>query len=485
MNNSNAREFPFVIIDGVFFQLSQKTGIARVWNALLSEWSKTEFAKNILVLDRDGTAPKLPGLRYRTIPRHGSIGYHEPVLLNSYGNGGEDAEFLQRICDEESADLFISTYYTTPISTPSIFMGYDMIPEMLGMDLSAPIWQEKRYGILHALHYITISASTAHDLANLFPYITSEQITVAHCGIESTFQPTTSQEIERFQASFNIDKPYILLVGNRLGTGGYKNSQLLFEALSQTTLRQKLAVVCVGGQPQLEKELENLASEIMVYVLALTDLELKAAYSGAVCLVYPSRYEGFGLPILEAMACGCPVITCRNSSIPEVAGDAAIYVSPDNPQELAMALDTVQELSIREELRVRGFAQARNFSWAKMSEETAKVIIQVGKENKERKLRQRDLVWLEFRRLQQCQKLRTEELQTTQAQLQTTQAQLQTTQAQLQATQAQLQTTQAQLQTTQAQLQTTQAEVEAMRSSKFWKMRQLWVDAKSYMGLDS
>ena len=85
-----------------------------------------------------------------------------------------------------------------------------------------------------------------------------------------------------------------------------------------------------------------------------------------------------------------------------------------------------------------------------MSEETAKVIIQVGKENKERKLRQRDLVWLEFRRLQQCQKLRTEELQTTQA-----------------------------------QLQTTQAEVEAMRSSKFWKMRQLWVDAKSYMGLDS
>jgi chromosome segregation ATPase len=76
-------------------------------------------------------------------------------------------------------------------------------------------------------------------------------------------------------------------------------------------------------------------------------------------------------------------------------------------------------------------------------------------------------------------------LQTTQAQLQTTQAQLQTTQAKLQTTQAKLQTTQAQLQTTQAQLQTTQAEVEAMRSSKFWKMRQLWVDAKSYMGLDS
>jgi glycosyltransferase involved in cell wall biosynthesis len=464
MTNSTEIELPFVIIDGVFFQLSQTTGIARVWQALLSEWSKTEFAKNILVLDRDGTAPKLPGLRYRTIPRHGSIGYHEPVLLNSYGDGGEDAEFLQRICDEESADLFISTYYTTPISTPSIFIGHDMIPEMLGMDLSAPVWREKRTSILYASHYITVSVNTANDLVKVFPFIEPNQVTVIPNGLEPIFSSACLGEIEQFRSKFNIDKPYILLVGSRLGTGGYKNSQLLFEALSQTTLRQKLAVVCVGGQPQLEKELENLASEIMVYVLALTDLELKAAYSGAVCLVYPSRYEGFGLPILEAMACGCPVITCRNSSIPEVAGDAAIYVSPDNPQELATALDTVQELSIREELRVRGFAQARNFSWAKMSEETAKVIIQVGKENKERKLRQRDLVWLEFRRLQQCQKLRTEELQTTQAQLQTTQAQLQTTQA---------------------QLQTTQAEVEAMRSSKFWKMRQLWVDAKSYMGLDS
>src|SRR5205807_1155882 len=99
------------------------------------------------------------------------------------------------------------------------------------------------------------------------------------------------------------------------------------------------------------------------------------AYTAATALVYPSRYEGFGLPILEAFACGCPVITCRNSSIPEVADDAVIYIPENDTQAMIGALNKVREPSVRDELAQRGFIQAKKFSWAKMADEVKSVLL--------------------------------------------------------------------------------------------------------------
>ena len=454
--------FPTIVIDGVFFQISQTTGIARVWRSLLREWSKKSFAKHIIVLDRDGTVPKFSGIRYRSIHRHDSIHHHDSTHLNGYGQVGLDAQVLQSICNEEAADLFISTYYTTPISTPSIFMGYDMIPEIFNMDLSAIAWREKRHTILHASHYITISASTARDLIKFFPYICHEKVTIAHCGRESLFSPASSDEVESFRVKFNISQPYALLVGNRLGCDGYKNSNLLFKALDIINQMQTIAVVCVGGESELERELQLLANRTITYTLHLNDAELKAAYSGAISLVYPSRYEGFGLPLLEAMACGCPVITCHNSSIPEVVGDAALYVDPDDPGELARALEIVQEPTARESLRKKGLEQAQNFSWPNMAGKVAESITQVAGDISQHELRQQDLVWLEFRKLQQEYQQACEESKQTQAELQQTQAELQQTQA---------------------ELQQTQDTVIAMESSKFWKVRAIWFRLQELAGL--
>ena len=114
------RRSPTILVDGVFFQL-YNTGIARVWRSVLAEWAKTDFANHILLLDRANTA-KIPGIRYRALPAY------------DYKNVAADKQMLQRICNEENADLFISTYYTTPVSTPSVFMAYDMIPEVLGSE---------------------------------------------------------------------------------------------------------------------------------------------------------------------------------------------------------------------------------------------------------------------------------------------------------------------------------------------------------------
>ncbi|MBG1258601.1 FkbM family methyltransferase [Nostoc commune] len=350
---------PIIIIDGVFFQLYQ-TGIARVWRSLLQQWANSTFAKHIIVLDRAGTAPKIPGIRYRSIPHY------------DYNNTDADREMLQQVCDEESTDLFISSYYTTPTTTPSVFMAYDMIPEVMGWDINNPMWREKHHSIQHASAYIAISEHTARDLARCFSDIPIESVTVAHCGVSTTFSPSKSEEVNAFKLKYGITKPYFILVG---AGGAYKNSILFFQALSKLANSYGFDIVCTGSGGLLAPEFRAYTSGSVVYMLQLSDEELATAYSGAVALVYPSKYEGFGMPVIEAMACGCPVITCPNASIPEVAGDAAIYVNDDDVDELANALCEVQKPSIRHSLITAGLAQAKKFSWTKMAQTVSSALI--------------------------------------------------------------------------------------------------------------
>ncbi|MEH2286202.1 MAG: FkbM family methyltransferase [Nostoc sp.] len=350
---------PNILIDGIFFQL-YKTGIARVWRSLLEQWSNSDFANHIIVLDRANTAPKINGIRYRTTPAY------------DYNNTEADKQMLQQICDEEEAELFISSYYTTPIETASVFMAYDMIPEVLGGNLNEPMWREKHNGIKHASTFIAISENTAKDLSKCFPKIPLESITVAHCGVDSLFSPASVDDIKSFKYKYGIDKPYFLLVG--AGTG-YKNGILFFQAFYQLVISYAFDIICTGSGGVLAPELRTYTLGSTIHLLQLNDEELALAYSGAVALVYPSKYEGFGMPVLEAMACGCPVITCANSSITEVARDAAIYVQDDDVNALVNALCEVQKPSIRYSLITAGLAQAKKFSWTKMAQTISSALI--------------------------------------------------------------------------------------------------------------
>ncbi|MGB3190760.1 MAG: glycosyltransferase [Limnoraphis sp.] len=364
-----------IIIDGVFFQIT-KTGIYQVWISLFKEWVNSGFAQHLLILDRAGTAPKIPGIKYRTIPAY------------DYNKTDADRQRLQQVCEQEKADLFISTYYTTPLTNPSVFMAYDMIPERLGLNLNDPMWREKHYAIRQACAAISISENTARDLTHYFPQFSSDQITVAHCGTKPIFTPASTEEIQNFQSKYGIAKPYFILVGERVGVGGYKNTILFFQAFVQLPNKFDREIVCVGGSAELEPELKAYVQDCQVHQLRLSDEELKVAYSGAIALVYPSKYEGFGIPIVEAMACGCPVITCRNGAIPEVAGTAAIYVKDDHVEELVRALETVQNSEIRQYLISTGLTQSPGFSWSKMANIVSSSLMKTAQNLKQSDLKQ-------------------------------------------------------------------------------------------------
>jgi glycosyltransferase involved in cell wall biosynthesis len=350
-----------ILVDGVFFQL-YRTGIARLWQSVLEEWAKDEFSQSIVVLDRNNTCPKIPGIKYIAVPEF------------SYENVEADRAMLQQICDQENADLFISTYYTTPISTPSVFMGYDMIPEVMGWDLAQPMWQSKHHAIAHATAHITISENTAHDLQSGFPEINAGNIHPILCGVAAHFKPASQFELMQFRNRYNIQKPYFLLVGASMG---YKNSGLFLEGLAQLHSRRGFDVICTGGSArEFCAEARKFLPDVTFHPLFLEDHELRSAYSGAVALVYPSKYEGFGLPVVEAMKCGCPVITCPNASIPEVGGDAVFYIPDDDVNAMGEALLEVQKRSLRQNLIEAGDQQARKFTWGAMAAQMKTVLRQ-------------------------------------------------------------------------------------------------------------
>ncbi|WP_224983685.1 glycosyltransferase [Geomonas agri] len=346
-----APQLPVTVVDGVFYQMNM-TGIARVWTSLLIQWAGTDFGRSLVVLDRAGTAPRVPGIRYRSVP--------------CYEAGDWDRTMLQTVCDDEGADVFVSTYYSTPLTTPSLFLAHDMIPEFTDCyDLSDAQWQEKHHAINRASAFVAVSRSTARDLVKLYPNL-EDHVVVAHNGIDhDTFAPAPEEEVQAFRRRHGLDKPYFLFVGMRQA---YKNGLLPLHALKKLPDPGAFTLLYVGGVGVLEPEVKALARNLDVRLAKLSDRELICAYSGAAALLYPSTYEGFGLPILEAMACRCPVITCQNSSIPEVAGAAALYVSPTDPGELSAAMMQVTTPEVRQHLVHLGSRQVAKFSWKKMAD---------------------------------------------------------------------------------------------------------------------
>lgn len=342
---------PHIVIDGAFFQINPRSGIARFWKSILSEWVKNGFADHVTFLARDNTTPFMEGIHFY------------PVRWRKYQTIGMDSEYLQELCDQLGADLFASTYYTTPTRTPSVFIGHDMIPEKLGMDLSYHAWQEKDKAIRHARAHVMVSENSARDLEELYPCVGEGKTHVALNGLHEEFYPASDSGVSDFKKRYGIKNPFILIVGQRTGHDGYKNAIKAFDAVLELLPEFKLDIVCVGGSAKMEKLFAPHQKQINVIKDNLSDDDLRCAYTSAHALVYLSRYEGFGLPILEAMACGCPAIACRTSSVPEVGGEAVYYVSETDVEETKKALRDLRSPDVRKKFMDAGFERTQLFSW--------------------------------------------------------------------------------------------------------------------------
>lgn len=343
-----------LLVDGVFFQLSD-SGISRVWRSVLNLLAPSSQFE-IYMLDR-GNAPSIDGIIRIPFPT-----YH-------YGHCATDSILIQKLCTHVRADAFTSTYFTTPIDTPMALVVNDMIPELFDFDLSDRAWMEKESAIAYAQRYLCISDNTKKDLLSFYPEIAESSVRVRHCGIDETvFYPRCEEDIAQFRRRYELTRPYFLFVGSRVQHNGYKNSALFFNALASLK-HADFDVVCVGGESDLSAQEGQCNSLGVRYVrVSLSDDELAMAFGGAIALVYPSLYEGFGLPVIEAMACACPVITTHHGSLAESAGDAAHIIGGFSTNEMLDALQSVRNQRYRRDLVDRGLEHSQLFRWQSMAD---------------------------------------------------------------------------------------------------------------------
>ena len=213
---------------------------------------------------------------------------------------------------------------------------------------------------------IAVSQHTKRDILDLYG-TPSQKVFVVGEGIEDHFKPVGAEECRRVLERLAIRRPYLLMVGT---LEPRKNHALAFEALARLKAEGWPHCLVVGGRRgwlfdavQSKVDLLGLADDV-IFAGRVPDAELPALYSGADCFLMPSLYEGFGIPVLEAMACGAPVVCSTASSLPEVAGEAALYIDSMTGEGLAAAIRQVlSEPKTAEQMRSDGLRQAARFSW--------------------------------------------------------------------------------------------------------------------------
>ncbi|MCJ7685388.1 MAG: glycosyltransferase family 4 protein [Desulfobacteraceae bacterium] len=212
-------------------------------------------------------------------------------------------------------------------------------------------------------HFLAVSEFTAREMRARLN-INPENISVTReAHDDKIFFPRSHEEVKAFLNRYTLPERYFLFVG---GGDPRKNLDVVPEALKKAGIEVPLVVVGWSGWSD-EKSWKNVIP--LGYV---SDDEMAQVYSGALALIFPSSYEGFGLPILEAMACGCPVVTTREASLPEVAGEGAIFMKgPRDVDDLAGILrDLAGDPAVRQRLRDEGQARARRFSWEETAQRT-------------------------------------------------------------------------------------------------------------------
>lgn len=355
-----------IFYDGLIYELYRQRpgGISNFFDQLIS--SVSDVCPALLTSVRPVHLPH-PSGKYLKIAR-----FDIPIRPSRYREAFRSELFSLR-ARAFRPDLIHPTYYRNPSkyshSVKLVYTAFDMIHEKWSS-------QKDPDGKHAALKYDCfsrasaipcISKSTQSDLVDLYPHLEDKTSVIYLAGGFHGFKPRDPSLGQDFPNSTK----YFLYVGDRRS---YKNFTRLLLAFSSLVKSRSALVLNVVGAPFSTEELDlidalYLNSRVHAYSTVSTE-ELIDLYRQSTCLVYPSLYEGFGIPVLEAMSLGVPVIASNTSSIPEVAGDAALYVNPydlDGLRESMLLL--LEKPGLSDDLRCKGLRRSQLFTWKKVAEE--------------------------------------------------------------------------------------------------------------------
>lgn len=330
-------ELDLILIDGIIYSLQRTGGITVLFNEIVSRLPQQEFE----------------------IVCYGGAKFSGTKLVKS-----RLAERYRDARVHRKYDVFHSTYYRLPsVSCGKVVTTvHDYTYErFLRGTLRGRVhsWQKNR-AVAGADRIICVSESTKQDLIQFSGAQYESRAVVIPNGVSEGFFPDRNVRIES----------QVLFVGAR---GGYKNFHAVVVAIEGL---KDVGLVLVGGGPLTKDEHSLLQRHVpgrFAHRGYLSEAELNSEYNRSICLVYPSLYEGFGIPVLEAMRAGCAVVAVDSSSIPEVAGTAALLMERGAPEEVRQAIEFLMVEENRHRYRSQGFSRSKQFSWDITYKRTAKL----------------------------------------------------------------------------------------------------------------
>lgn len=338
-----------IIIDGVIFSIQKSGGISVYFDELIKKAHLKEHRTHILIYDNENPYVK-------NFPVNSKIRFNINI-----------ERFLDAEVELSSSvgAVFHSSYYRLPKNKVRaqnklkiITTVHDFTEEIFPRGLKSIIhhWQKKR-AILGSDGIICISECTKNDLLKFIPEAAHIPIKVIYNGVGDFNPDPTKDRTEK----------YVLFVGAR---NGYKNFSACVLSLKK---HPDINLVVVGGGAFLKDECDLLDENIpgrYRHAGYVTESDLNILYTGSYCLIYPSYYEGFGIPVIEAMKSGCPVIGCNSSSVREIATGAAILIDDITSDKISDALVALNDKNFRSSLIEKGLENSKKYSWSKMAEET-------------------------------------------------------------------------------------------------------------------
>jgi len=285
---------------------------------------------------------------------------------------------------KQELDIFHSPHFISPLflSCPSVITINDLIPLMFPPSMPSKIGQiyyrrTNNKAIRKAGKVITVSESTRRDIIENFN-ISEKKVQIIYDGVGEEFDIIKNKNlINRAKERNKISSPYLLNVGN---PKPHKNWIRLIKAFASLgSIVKDHQLVLVGSPdpryPEITRAIKQLRLEDKVIITGFVkENDMALLYNAADALIFPSLYEGFGLPVLEAMACGTPVVCSNTSSLPEVAGDAALMVDPADKESIAEGIKRIlSDKKLRQSLSEKGLKRKGLFSWTKTAQQTLDV----------------------------------------------------------------------------------------------------------------